>query len=165
MHEASLRGLTLNFVTGKIFIINIFCSWSWPLYTCKCCVKPMLQVQCVYRSLLYYSPPLTSPLVQTADMDNVVRVVTTADRSTMTVAKPIPACPTTQESRKYSITPHMLRRQPNNTPLIQPNLGAFSTLLFLISKGSEPSSMFLSSRGGCSTNSAYRKNKINLAFI
>ena len=118
------------------------------------------------RNSLNHSPPLTSPLVQTADMDNVVRVVTTADKSTMTVAKPIPACPTTQESRKYSITPHMLSRQPNSTPLIQPNLGAFSTLLFLTSKGSEPSSIFLSSGGaGCSTNSAYRKKNHSCCYM
>ena len=36
-------------------------------------------------------PPFTSPLVQTADIDNVVKVVTTADKRMMTVAKPIPA--------------------------------------------------------------------------
>lgn len=93
-------------------------------------------------------------------MDNVVRVVTTADRSTMTVAKPIPAWPTTHESRKYSITPHMLRRQPNNTPLIQPNLGAFNTLLFLTSMESVPASALLSSReagGSAPGGSAYRK--------
>ena len=47
-----------------------------------------------------HSPPLTSPLVQTADKDNVVRVVTTADKIIMREAKAIPACPTTQESRK-----------------------------------------------------------------
>ena len=103
-------------------------------------------------------PPFTSPLVQTADMDNVVRVVTTADRSTITVAKPIPACPTTQESRKYSMTPHMLRRQPNSTPLTHPNFGAFNTLLFRTSMESLPSFVLLSSRGaGSSGSSGYRK--------
>ena len=126
-------------MTGTI-VVSIYFSLSWPLYKCR--INPMLQAYCVYRNSFNHPPPLTSPWVQTANMDNVVRVVTTADKNTMTVAKPIPACPTTQESRKYSITPHMLRRQPNSTPLIQPNLGAFNTLLFLTSKGSEPSSIF-----------------------
>ena len=78
----------------------MYFSLSWPLY--KCCINPMLQAYCVDRNSFNHWPPLTSPLVQTADMDNVVRVVTTTDKSPMTVAKPIPACPTTQESRKYS---------------------------------------------------------------
>lgn len=35
---------------------------------------------------------------------------------------PIPAWATTQERRKKSMTPHMLRRSRTSTPLIQPNL-------------------------------------------
>lgn len=69
-----------------------------------------------------FLPPLTSPFEQTADMDNVVKVVSKADKRTTKEAKPIPAWPTTQDSRKYSITPHILRRMPSSTPLIQPGL-------------------------------------------
>ena len=104
-------------------------------------------------------PPFTSPLVQTADIDNVVKVVTTADKRMMTVAKPIPAWPTTQDSLKYSITPHMFRRQPNSTPLIQPNFGAaFDAPLDLISNWS-PSSSLLSSSMGSLERSPYKHMK------
>ena len=61
-------------------------------------------------------------------MDNVVNQVTTAERMMMTVDHPIPACPATQVSRRYNITPQILSRHRNITPLIQPNLGA--TLAF-----------------------------------
>ena len=94
-------------------------------------MKTALRVKLIklYQQPLFrYLPPLTSPLVQTADMDNVVNHVTTADSTMITVDQPIPACPATHVSRKYNITPQMLRRQRNMTPLSQPNLGA--TLAF-----------------------------------
>jgi len=81
-------------------------------------------------------------------MDNVVKVVTTADKRIITEAKAIPACPTTQESRKYSITPHMLRRHPKSTPFIQPNLGAFNSPLVVTFMSASPFSCLLSSRKG-----------------
>ncbi|CAN7978224.1 unnamed protein product [Ixodes persulcatus] len=86
-----------------------------------------------------------------ADMDNVVSMVTTDARRTMphpkpgrrvpsfTEYSPIPACPTTQDSRKNRMTPQMLSRhrtlartrrkklkrsQLNCTPCIHPSFTA-----------------------------------------
>ena len=56
------------------------------------------------------SPPRTSPFVQMADMESVVTVVTTPDRMMMTIAWPIPACPTTHDRRRKIMTPKMLSR-------------------------------------------------------
>ena len=55
-------------------------------------------------------PPLTSPLVQIADMDKAVSVVTTAAKSMTPVVSPIPACPTSQDKRRNSITPNMFSK-------------------------------------------------------
>ena len=68
-------------------------------------------------------PPFTTPFVQIADIDTVVTVVTSADRSITMEARPMPAWPTTHDKRRYKITPQILSRQPNRTPLIQPNFG------------------------------------------
>ena len=122
---------------------------------CTCFNYPNLS--CFSIGNLVHLPPLTSPLVQTADMDNVVKVVTTADNRTITEAKPIPAWPTTQDNRKYNITPHMLRRQPNRTPLIQPNFGAFAAPLAALTSNESPSSSFSSSSEGCPVGSVWRK--------
>ena len=110
---------------------------------------------------LMFSPPLTSPFVQTADIDKVVNHVTTAERTMITVDQPIPACPPTHVRRKYNMTPQMLRRHRSMTPLIQPNLGA--TLAFLSFLGwmtisslpTPPFSIFSTSWGtsrGCVVN-------------
>lgn len=55
-------------------------------------------------------PPLTSPLVQIADMERVVIMVTAEDNRMMTVVKPIPACPVIQVRRKNNITPKMFSK-------------------------------------------------------
>lgn len=55
-------------------------------------------------------PPLTSPLVHIADIDRVVIIVTRALSKTIREPSPIPACPTTQDNLRKSITPHMFRR-------------------------------------------------------
>lgn len=86
-----------------------------------------------YMYMLADIPPFTSPLVHTADMDKVVNIVTTADNTMMTVDQAIPAWPATHVSRKYNITPQMLRRHRSMTPFSHPNLGAtFTFLSFLI---------------------------------
>jgi len=64
--------------------------------------------QCCMRSCVL--PPFTSPFVQMADMDMVVRAVTVEERATMTVASPIPAWPVTHDSRRNNITPNMFNR-------------------------------------------------------
>lgn len=43
-------------------------------------------------------------------MDRVVMMVTMAESKTITVAKPIPACPVTQLRRMNNITPHMFSK-------------------------------------------------------
>ena len=66
-------------------------------------------------------PPLTCPFVQIADIDNVVIVVTTAARRTISDISPIPACPVSHGSLRYKITPQIFKRQGTRTPLHQPN--------------------------------------------
>lgn len=55
-------------------------------------------------------PPLTSPLVQIADMETVVMVVTTEDSRIMTDVRPIPACPVIHVRRRNNITPKMFSK-------------------------------------------------------
>lgn len=55
-------------------------------------------------------PPLTSPLVQIADMETVVMVVTTEDSRMMTDVRPIPACPVIHVRRRNNITPKMFSK-------------------------------------------------------
>ncbi|CAN7947482.1 unnamed protein product [Ixodes pacificus] len=67
-----------------------------------------------------------------ADMDNVVSMVTTDARRTMPHPKPgkamsdspIPACPTTQDSRKNRMTPQMRDVLLTKTPCIHPSFTA-----------------------------------------
>jgi hypothetical protein len=73
-------------------------------------------------------PPLTSPFVQTADIDNVVIIVTMEESRMITVDQPIPDCPTIHVSRKNRITPQIFRRHLSITPFNQPNFGASLTL-------------------------------------
>ena len=75
---------------------------------------------------IYFSvnniPPFICPLVQMADMDIDVNVVTNAESKIITTDKPIPAWPTTHVSLKKSITPQIFSKHGMSTPLIQPNL-------------------------------------------
>lgn len=94
-----------------------------------------------------YVPPLMRPLVLIADIDKDVIVVTTVVVRINKIAwpeitldvkisrnqliesmiermmgyLPTPVCATTQESRRKSITPQMLRRHRISTPWIHPN--------------------------------------------
>lgn len=91
-----------------------------------------------------------------ADMDSAVSVVTVAERHIITIAKPendkfsrkfqiliilfhellyapIPACATTQESRRKSMTPQIFSKQRTSTPSIQPNLTLWLTASGIIS--------------------------------
>jgi len=52
-------------------------------------------------------PPRTCPLVQMADIDRAVSVVTTLASRMTSDARPIPACPTTHDILRNSITPKM----------------------------------------------------------
>lgn len=64
-------------------------------------------------------PPLTSPLVQMALIERVVMTQTTAEMSMMTRESPMPACETTHEMRRNSITPQMFSRHGIKTPYEQ----------------------------------------------
>lgn len=55
-------------------------------------------------------PPLTSPLVQMADMDRAVSVVTNVESRTITDVRPTPAFPVTHDRRMNSITPQIFNR-------------------------------------------------------
>ena len=57
--------------------------------------------------LFSYLPPLTSPLLQMADMDKAVSVVTTLASRITRDANPMPAWPTTHDILRNSITPNM----------------------------------------------------------
>lgn len=105
------------------FVFDNYITWSPHR-----CYQNTLWVHVGFKIMKTPLPPLTSPLVQTADMDSVVNHVTTAESRMMTVDHPIPDCPATQVRRRYNITPQMLRRHLSMTPFIQPNFGA--TLAF-----------------------------------
>lgn len=66
-------------------------------------------------------PPLTTPFVLIADIDNAVIVVTTVVVKIKIVPSTIPACATTQLRRRNSITPQIFRMHLIKTPFIQPN--------------------------------------------
>ena len=67
------------------------------------------------------TPPFTSPLVLIALRLRVVITQTIADIPIMMSDWKIPACATTQDRRRKSMTPHMLRRHGISTPCIHPN--------------------------------------------
>lgn len=67
------------------------------------------------------TPPFTSPLVLIALRLSVVMTQTTADIPIMTMVSRMPACATTHESRRNSMTPHMFNRHGIRTPWIHPN--------------------------------------------
>lgn len=83
------------------------------------CAMPLLEKN--YRIRYCNTPPFTSPLVLIALRLSVVMTQTTADIPIMTMLCRIPACATTQESLKNSITPHMFSRHGMRTPWIHPN--------------------------------------------
>lgn len=74
-----------------------------------------------YRMRYRNTPPFTSPLVLIALRLSVVMTQTTADIPIMTVVCRMPACATTHESRRNSMTPHMFSRHGIRTPWIHPN--------------------------------------------
>ena len=67
--------------------------------------------------------------MQIADIDSAVIVVTQVARMTTIDDNPIPALATIHGMRRNKITPQMLRRVGNNTPLIHPSLTTFLLLL------------------------------------
>lgn len=67
------------------------------------------------------TPPFTSPLVLIALRLSVVMTQTAADIPIMMTLCNIPACATTQDNRKKSITPHMFKRHGIRTPWIHPS--------------------------------------------
>lgn len=74
-----------------------------------------------YRMRYRNTPPFTSPLVLIALRLSVVMTQTTADSPIMPTVWRMPACATTHESRRKSITPHMFSRHGMRTPCIHPN--------------------------------------------
>ena len=84
-------------------------------------------------------PPFTIPFDTIADIDRVVTVVTSADRSIMIEARPMPAWPTTHDKRRYKITPQILSRQRSRTPLIQPNFAGSAGVAELLPVSASPS--------------------------
>lgn len=95
-------------------------------------------------------PPRIRPLVETADIEMVVIIVTQLQRVITRIPWSIPHCPTTQESLRNSITPQMLSKHRINTPWIHPN---FSGVPFGVSSSFRVSS------------SSYRVLKIILVFM
>ena len=74
--------------------------------------------------LLIKVQTLICPFVDTADIEIVVMVVTTFDKTSTPIPSKIPACPTTHVRRRNNITPQMFRRHLMYTPSNQPNLSA-----------------------------------------
>lgn len=74
-----------------------------------------------YRMRYCNTPPFTSPLVLIALRLSVVMTQTTADIPIMTMVCRMPACATTHESLRNSMTPHMFNRHGIRTPWIHPN--------------------------------------------
>ena len=62
-----------------------------------------------------------NPLVQIADIDRVVMMVTTVESKMILVISRMPAWPTHQGIRKKIMTPQMFRRHLASTPLTQSN--------------------------------------------
>lgn len=67
------------------------------------------------------TPPFTSPLVLIALRLSVVMTQTAADIPIMMMLCSMPACATTHDSRRKSITPHILSRHGMRTPWIHPS--------------------------------------------
>ena len=67
------------------------------------------------------TPPFTSPLVLIALRLSVVMTQTAADIPLMMTLCSMPACATTHDNRRKSITPHILSRHGIRTPWIHPS--------------------------------------------
>lgn len=87
------------------------------------------------------TPPLISPLVLIAQRLSVVVTQTVDDIPMIPLLCRMPACATTHESRRNSITPHMFSRHGMKTPWIHPNLILWS---FCLSSTFSTSSCWLS---------------------
>ena len=67
------------------------------------------------------TPPFTSPLVLIALRLSVVMTQTAADIPIIMMLCSMPACATTHDNRRNSITPHILSRHGMRTPWIHPS--------------------------------------------